>query len=189
MPQAASSAVNAEPVVDTLPDVLREQTPGPKFANPENFINRRAELARARGRQNARQRFQRGEISPPGFGTRCGKHGHVGHEPDFTRVIRALTGAVVVLAKSGVAVVELEESCTKGKLGWLFPRASRSIVDDTQAAVANGGRFGVIPGVYDAHGSRHGMKLPVLPHASSFGRTFLESEPPLSCISFPTRKV
>ena len=45
----------------------------------------------------------------------------VGHEPDFTRVIYALTGADVVLRKSGVALVELEEPWSKGKLLWLFP--------------------------------------------------------------------
>ncbi|MFL6584273.1 MAG: phosphohistidine phosphatase SixA [Chthoniobacterales bacterium] len=45
----------------------------------------------------------------------------VGHEPDFTRVIFALTGGDVVLAKAGVALVELEESAAKGILRWLFP--------------------------------------------------------------------
>lgn len=51
----------------------------------------------------------------------------VGHEPDFTRVIQALTGGEVVLAKSGVAIVELEESCTKGKLRGLFrPRFAKA---------------------------------------------------------------
>lgn len=45
----------------------------------------------------------------------------VGHEPDFTRVISALTGADVILAKSGVALVELDKSGVKGKLRWLFP--------------------------------------------------------------------
>jgi phosphohistidine phosphatase len=45
----------------------------------------------------------------------------VGHEPDFTGVIRALTGGDVKLAKSGVALVEIDESCAKGRLRWLFP--------------------------------------------------------------------
>jgi phosphohistidine phosphatase len=42
-----------------------------------------------------------------------------GHEPDFSRVIAALTGGKVKLAKAGVALVELESG--KGQLLWLFP--------------------------------------------------------------------
>lgn len=42
----------------------------------------------------------------------------VGHEPDFTEVIAALTGASVKLSKGGVALIDLE---AKGKLLWLFP--------------------------------------------------------------------
>ena len=45
----------------------------------------------------------------------------VGHEPDFSRVIAALTGGKVVLAKSGVALVEVNDIATSGKLRWLFP--------------------------------------------------------------------
>ncbi len=45
----------------------------------------------------------------------------VGHEPDFTRVIDALTGADIILAKAGVALVEMEATLAKGKLRWLFP--------------------------------------------------------------------
>ena len=45
----------------------------------------------------------------------------VGHEPDFTRTIRSLTGADVVLAKCGVALVEIDDSAAKGRLRWLFP--------------------------------------------------------------------
>ncbi len=45
----------------------------------------------------------------------------VGHEPDFSRVIAALTGGTVALAKSGVALVEVENAATRGKLRWLFP--------------------------------------------------------------------
>ncbi|MBA2434827.1 MAG: phosphohistidine phosphatase SixA [Verrucomicrobiota bacterium] len=43
----------------------------------------------------------------------------VGHEPDFTSVISALTGADLKLSKGGVALLEI--SGTKGKLLWLFP--------------------------------------------------------------------
>jgi phosphohistidine phosphatase len=43
----------------------------------------------------------------------------VGHEPDFTLVIAALTGGSVKLSKAGVALVDL--NLQKGKLLWLFP--------------------------------------------------------------------
>ena len=43
----------------------------------------------------------------------------VGHEPDFTQVIAALTGASLKLSKAGVALVDL--NLQKGKLLWLFP--------------------------------------------------------------------
>lgn len=45
----------------------------------------------------------------------------VGHEPDFTAVIRALTGGDVKLAKGGVARVDLEEGADAGQLIWLLP--------------------------------------------------------------------
>ena len=45
----------------------------------------------------------------------------VGHEPDFSTVIRALTGADIFLAKAGVALVEMESAQAKGRLRWLFP--------------------------------------------------------------------
>jgi len=43
----------------------------------------------------------------------------VGHEPDFTGVIKALAGANLKLSKSGVALLDL--NLQKGKLLWLFP--------------------------------------------------------------------
>lgn len=43
----------------------------------------------------------------------------VGHEPDFTQVISALTGASAKLSKAGVALIDL--NLRKGKLLWLFP--------------------------------------------------------------------
>lgn len=41
----------------------------------------------------------------------------VGHEPDFSRMIEALTGSRVKIAKSGVALVDLDS----GNLLWLLP--------------------------------------------------------------------
>jgi phosphohistidine phosphatase len=43
----------------------------------------------------------------------------VGHEPDFSLVIMALTGASLKLSKAGVALLDL--NLQKGKLLWLFP--------------------------------------------------------------------
>ena len=43
----------------------------------------------------------------------------VGHEPDFSSVIAALTGGSVKLSKAGVALVDLDAG--KGELRWLFP--------------------------------------------------------------------
>ncbi len=43
----------------------------------------------------------------------------VGHEPDFTDVIAALTGGNLKLSKSGLALVDLEGQ--KGQLRWLVP--------------------------------------------------------------------
>lgn len=45
----------------------------------------------------------------------------VGHEPDFSAVIRAVTGGEVKLAKAGLARVELEEGADGGQLVWLLP--------------------------------------------------------------------
>ena len=45
----------------------------------------------------------------------------VGHEPDFTSVISALTGAALKLSKAGVALVDLDPETEKGRLLWLFP--------------------------------------------------------------------
>src|SRR3954462_4717081 len=44
-----------------------------------------------------------------------------GHEPDFTEVISALTGAELKLSKGGIALVDLDASSMKGKSLWLFP--------------------------------------------------------------------
>ena len=45
----------------------------------------------------------------------------VGHEPDFSSVISALTGASIKLSKAGVALVEFDPETEKGRLFWLFP--------------------------------------------------------------------
>jgi phosphohistidine phosphatase len=45
----------------------------------------------------------------------------VGHEPDFSSVISALTGASVKLSKAGVALVDFDPETEKGRLLWLFP--------------------------------------------------------------------
>ena len=45
----------------------------------------------------------------------------VGHEPDFTSVISALTGASLKLSKAGLALVDIDPEAEEGKLLWLFP--------------------------------------------------------------------
>ena len=44
----------------------------------------------------------------------------VGHEPDFSEMVRAFTGGTVKMAKAGVARVDLDEN-GKGRLIWLLP--------------------------------------------------------------------
>ncbi len=45
----------------------------------------------------------------------------VGHEPDFSGAIAALTGASLKLSKAGVALVEVDPPSLKGRLLWLLP--------------------------------------------------------------------
>ena len=45
----------------------------------------------------------------------------VGHEPDFTRTIRQITGGNTKMPKAGVAFIELETGSLKGVLRWLLP--------------------------------------------------------------------
>jgi phosphohistidine phosphatase len=45
----------------------------------------------------------------------------VGHEPDFTTVIAALTGGDVKLGKGGLARVDIEPGALHGRLIWLIP--------------------------------------------------------------------
>ena len=45
----------------------------------------------------------------------------VGHEPDSSSVISALTGASLKLSKAGVALVDIDPEAQEGRLLWLFP--------------------------------------------------------------------
>jgi len=45
----------------------------------------------------------------------------VGHEPDFSSVVSALTGASLKLSKAGVALVDIDPEAQEGRLLWLFP--------------------------------------------------------------------
>jgi phosphohistidine phosphatase len=45
----------------------------------------------------------------------------VGHEPDFSSVVSALTGASLKLSKAGVALVDIDPGAEEGRLFWLFP--------------------------------------------------------------------
>jgi len=45
----------------------------------------------------------------------------VGHEPDFSSVVSALTGASLKLSKAGVALVDVDPEAQEGRLLWLFP--------------------------------------------------------------------
>lgn len=43
----------------------------------------------------------------------------VGHEPDFSEAVQALTGGAIKLSKAGIALVRFEPAAMKGKLVWL----------------------------------------------------------------------
>jgi phosphohistidine phosphatase len=45
----------------------------------------------------------------------------VGHEPEFSEVIGQLTGGKIKISKAGVALLEINRSCTSATLCWLFP--------------------------------------------------------------------
>ena len=71
------------------------------------------------------------EALGPGFGISelsavLKRHGSkalmlVGHEPDFSSVISALTGGFIKMSKAGIALVDLDPETQKGRLLWLFP--------------------------------------------------------------------
>ena len=81
--------------------------------------------------QQLKTKLRQDKALEPGFGitelrTLLKRHGSkvlmlVGHEPDFTSVISALTGASLKLSKAGVAVVDIDPETEKGRLLWLFP--------------------------------------------------------------------
>ena len=76
-------------------------------------------------------KLRKDELLAPGFGmselrTVLKRHRAkvlllVGHEPDFTNVISALTGASLKLSKGGVALLDVDPESEEGKLLWLFP--------------------------------------------------------------------
>jgi phosphohistidine phosphatase len=45
----------------------------------------------------------------------------VGHEPEFSEVTGKLTGGKIKISKAGVALLEINRSCTSATLRWLFP--------------------------------------------------------------------
>ena len=81
--------------------------------------------------EQLKAKLQQDEALEPGFGitglrTLLERHPSralmlVGHEPDFSSVISALTGASLKLSKAGVALVDLDPETEKGRLLWLFP--------------------------------------------------------------------
>jgi phosphohistidine phosphatase len=48
----------------------------------------------------------------------------VGHEPDFSRVIKSLTGGRVKMPKAATAAIEIGEDVPTPRLLWLFPAKS-----------------------------------------------------------------
>jgi phosphohistidine phosphatase len=86
-----------------------------------------AEIAAAQLKTKLRQ----DEALEPGFGisklsTVLKRHRSkvlmlVGHEPDFSSVISALTGGLIKMSKAGVALIDIDPETEKGRLLWLFP--------------------------------------------------------------------
>ena len=81
--------------------------------------------------EQLKTKLRQDEALEPGFGiselrTLLKRHGSkvlmlVGHEPDFSSVISALTGGFLKMSKAGVALVDIDPETEKGKLLWLFP--------------------------------------------------------------------
>jgi phosphohistidine phosphatase len=81
--------------------------------------------------EELKTKLRQDEALEPGFGITelravVKRHGSkvlmlVGHEPDFSSVISALTGAFLKLSKAGVALVDIDLETEKGRLLWLFP--------------------------------------------------------------------
>jgi phosphohistidine phosphatase len=81
--------------------------------------------------EELKTKLRQDEALEPGFGISelrnvVKRHGSkvlmlVGHEPDFSSVISALTGAFLKLSKAGVVLVDIDLETEKGRLLWLFP--------------------------------------------------------------------
>jgi phosphohistidine phosphatase len=81
--------------------------------------------------EQLKTKLRQDEALEPGFGmTELGAvlKGHpakvlmlVGHEPDFSSVISALTGGFLKMSKAGVALIDIDPETEKGRLLWLFP--------------------------------------------------------------------
>ena len=81
--------------------------------------------------EHLKAKLREDELLEPGFGTDqlstlLKRHRSkvlmlVGHEPDFSNVISALTGASLKLSKAGVALIDTDPDSEQGKLLWLFP--------------------------------------------------------------------
>jgi phosphohistidine phosphatase len=81
--------------------------------------------------QQLKTKLRQDEALEPGFGisklsTVLKRHRAkvlmlVGHEPDFSSVISALTGGFVKMSKAGVALIDIDPETEKGRLLWLFP--------------------------------------------------------------------
>ena len=81
--------------------------------------------------EQLKTKLRQDEALEPGFGiselsTVLNRHRSkilmlVGHEPDFSSVISALTGGFIKMSKAGVALVDIDPETEKGRLLWLFP--------------------------------------------------------------------
>ncbi len=81
--------------------------------------------------EQLKTKLRQDEALEPGFGiselsTLLKRHHSkalmlVGHEPDFSSVISALTGGFIKMSKAGLALVDLDAETEKGRLLWLFP--------------------------------------------------------------------
>ena len=81
--------------------------------------------------EQLKTKLRRDEALEPGFGisqfrTVLKRHRSkvlmlVGHEPDFSSVISALTGGFIKMPKAGVALIDIDPETEKGRLLWLFP--------------------------------------------------------------------
>ena len=101
--------------------------PGLVVSSPLPRALQTAEIAA----EQLKTKLRQDEALEPGFGitelrTVLKRHHSrvlmlVGHEPDFSSVISALTGASLKLSKAGVALVDFDLETEKGRLLWLFP--------------------------------------------------------------------